>query len=1268
MLFIYSFEFYHYILCFHFFFFKLFFCGRSYIKGEGGSRRKNDQRPQRTHRQGKEDTGIMGNTDSKLNGLYREHILQLGGATIPLRDENGEFSQFYRDFIAGGNFSMEIFNQLISPNELRYICRSNSENISSLVQFISLTIVEISKSLIDNEDQGIPLSSPSSVSLLEIKLTDLLMCIRILTKIYPMHLSTGREKWLWAQDESGNVPGFLLLKSLLKLSFVEGFSLRCVSKPGRITHLLWENGINTADSSYSLQVARIDSNRLEIVNLLLALCSADLYGLPNRFLTALCHLAPEYDVVCLVASIINTGCRYCNHSEESSVPYHNFSYKQSQQQQLPQLKLSLVSSCLQLLNIMCLRSNVEEAQVLARLMNPHSALAVNSNIALSYLATLNRDSDLRLLLTSFAKILKMPINSAIDQESNLLIGGFPRRQSSSSLSNAEGLNRPSNGVHAKSYTNSSVSGSVTTNTSAAVNPTAASAAKRLKDSDNNNNYNGSAHSSSSSYGNSSSSPSLPPVSPLFLQSLIFLKILVQNNKIFENYVADKFGPKLIIFSIYYLQFYDNNVNQNGASELGSTIIPLCYNLALLFSSKKLVLSKMLETFSPNYYTNKLPNFFKLSSGNINHITYRDFALIHLCNMAIYDIRDNLQPRPWLFELIYNLLPIRANLRDEELVQLSSKKRPKNIGTGGISYNASMALLHLLSKFSNKNYMTTYAFSPSGAPKGFYACSPGYKLDCLALLLRVISIYVILYFEEAKNLTFALCRHQRILLQMKDSIETISRNLNGPFEDLKIDDFFEYSFNFNSVDERSTTPSSNDNSENSVYYNQTLVFNNKGTSEASDDRNIGTRNVNTESGVNEFGDNGDYELSRYASDNNMKKSIELSEYADLHINPIMSDAKVFNGMRPRWPAGITWKSKAKSRAKSDLSSSWIGSNSLLLLVRVARLLLRQFPTISTISTKEYYQLLGEIAQFKGQFESSIKPYLPVFMSEFSEAHPLMIDLSPQNTVYQNWISMVCWTDIFNTHSGSYVIPQASNPNNNSVTNRSSDPNVSGGNNNRPSLSRVSSTDTLPSLEKHNSNGSMLSRTNSNSSSLMGYLSSYKNTDTSFSSPLEITNPATSTSKSNSPRVNSGNNGNSSSGTSFFRMAWNGFTKKDSSYSPIQEEPPVPPGSPMGSSPSRPNPFILDTGLLKPNIWTGTQVTLFAVKTKEKEEFSLLDMTSLFLRRFRFNSVTSSGSTDTLNSAGGNSNAYNSSNSIKSVGTNSRPYTPRDSTLMLSTTKK
>lgn len=1223
----------------------------------------------------------MGNTDSRLNYLYRDHVLQLSGDTVPLRDDNGEFRQFYKDFIAGGNCTMEMFNRLISPDELRYVCRSNPANISNLIQFVTLTIIEISETLVDDkkeEETGkVPLSPPSSITRLETELMDLLVCVRILTKVFPMHLSTGKENWFWESSNNiGNLlPGFLLSKALLKLSFVQGFTLPSFGKPGQVTHLLWTNGVNTQDASYDAQTARVDSNRLEIVNLLLALCSTDLYALPNNFLITLCYLAPEYDVICLVASIVNTVCRYCNHGEESSMPYQGVSYKQSQQQQLPQLRLSFVSSSLQLLNLMCLRDGSNDAQNLAQLIHSDFRPAVDSNIALSYLATLNREFDLRLLLTSFAKIFKLPINLAIDQESSLL--SFPRKQSSSNVSSIDG-----GSIRANSTVNTAATSNITSPSSTISSPTPGAtnntSSRRSRDGDRNNN--GTANINSSSNGNSSmtASLSLPPVSPLFLQSLIFLTVLVQNNKNFQNYVADKFGTKLIVFSIYYLQFYDNNTNSDVSWGLGSAIIPLCYNLALFFSSKKLVLSKMLETFTPNYYTNKLPNFFKLSSGNINNITYRDFAIIHLCNMAISDVKNNSQPKPWLFELIYNLLPIRANLRDEELVQLSSKKRPKNVGNGNLSYNAAMSLLHLLSKMSNKAYLTTYAYSPSGAPSGLYSCSPGYKLDCLALLLRVISIYIVLYFEESKNLTFAFCRHQKILFQIRDSIETVSKNLNESPQDLKIGDYFEHAFDIESLARSSSTSSGENIDENNIYSNQILVFSNKRMSQSSENIEPSDGETNDERDRNKFNPDENLELSKSASGTNVGKNLELWEYADLSTNPIMTDNVILNSMRPKWPIGITSKAKAKLRARSDLSASWAGANSLILLMRITRLLLKQFPGISTITTREYYQLLSEIAQFRNEFKSSIKPHLPIFISELTEAQQLKVDLSQKNSIYQSWIYMVCWTNIFSSHSGTYTVSQIPvNPKN--TENKINDPNTHGGHSangngavnssgNSNTLSRVSSADTLPSLERFNSNGSMISRTNSNNSSLMGYLSSSRNNDTSFSSPLDITNHPSPAPKSNGSRGSSSGNNSGNSGTSFLRFAWNGFTKQDNNYAAIQEEASDPLSSPMGSAPSHPYTFVLDAGLLKPNIWTGTKVKLFNVKVEEKEEFSLLDMTSSFLKRFRFNSVTSSGSTDTLNSAGGNSNTYNINGNGKTNNISPRPYIPRDSTLMLPTPKK
>ncbi|AQZ18333.1 ECM30 (YLR436C) [Zygosaccharomyces parabailii] len=1218
----------------------------------------------------------MGNTDSKLQSLYREHVWQLAGETVPL-EENGGFSQFYKDFLAGDNCTVEMFNSLVTPGELQTICQSNQTNVMNLLRFVASSIVTISHSL----------STSSNYSLLETQLTDVLVCIRILTKIYPAHLSTtSSDDYFWestgSDGESGAL-GYPLVKSLLSLLFVQGFTIPSVGGPGSRTHLLWENGVNTQESTYQVQSARIDSNRLEIVNLLLALCSADLYlEHRNRFLCSLTTFAPEYDVICLMASIINTVCRFCSCAEETSMPYPNFSYKQSQQQHLPALRLQLVSSSLQLLNLMLLHEPHERDE-LSTLLGYSSP---PNNIALSYLATFNREADLRILLTSFAKIFKAPINAAIEQESSLL--SFPRKQSSSSITSAATVTT--------SATTPADAPLIGSRNSRDQDRAGTTYSNNNSNSHNNNNSNASNSNNAGNNSNtigppsSSSSSSLPAISPLTLQCIIFFTISVQHNKVFQNYVADKFASKLIVFSVYYLNFY------NSTQELSATLIPLCYNLALFFSSKKLVLSKLLETFTPNYYTEKLPNFFKLSTGNINHITYRDFSLIHLCNMAISDVRENLQPRPWLFELIYNLLPIRANLRDEELVQLSSKKRPKSVGNGGLSYNAAMSLLHLLSKMSNKTYLTTYAVPLSGAPFGFYALSPGFKLDLLSLLLRVISVYIVLYFEEAKNLTFALCRHQRILLQIKESIDVISKALNGevtqPIESLKevkLSDYFEDNVDGCIFEHDESLRSANDkvDENNGVgpgggYPGHGLVFNNKKALLLSDDPDAGDADNDRGSVYGKFGNHSNSSTSSNNAHNstninhdgegpestrgsNIGKSLEVYEHVDFSTNPIMANKRVFDGMRPKWAPGITQKTKAKRRANLRLSDSWTGSHSLLLLLRIARILLRQFPRIATITTQEYYQLLGEIAQFKGQFEETVKPHLSIFISQLSEVQPLQLDISEKNSVYQHWIYMICWANIFNMHSGPYALSQASSitANGSHITNNINT--TSGGTN----LSRVSSVETMPSIERLNSNGSMLSRTNSNGSSLMGYRSSQRNNENYVSSPLDITNHTISIPKSNASRTGSSNS--NGGGSSFLRFAWNGLTKKDN-YEPIREEESNVPTSPVGTSSNRPNPFILDTGLLKPNMWTGTKVKLFSVKTEEKEEFSLLDMTSSLLRKFRLNSATSINSSDAINSTSGNSNVYGNGN-VKSNGNSltpisSRPYNPRDSTLMLSTPKK
>lgn len=1160
----------------------------------------------------------MGNTDSKLAALYRDQVVRLArpdGETtsvVPLVQEETElkklvalylnkergcdlFNPFYVDFVSSGNtLTMELFNTLVSPTELSNIITVNATNFINLLRYTALQVVILSNSL-----------DASSTTLLEGQLVQLLVCIRILTKMVPVYLQRRKlQDIFWTRnsnhifglsdEEPAELPplGLLLVRALVKLLFIEGFTIASRGSPGSFTHLLWENGVSTQDTIYHHQSPVIDSNRLEILNLVLAMCSSDLYQprdfIPepskkiNRFLFCLTTLTPEYDLICTVASIINLVCRFCsNYQEETTIPYHDLGYKQNHQQHLPALRHTLVLSSLQLLNLMCYndwnRAETFKFTLSLKLQSSNDIENLLPNMVLSYLTTFNREFDLKLILTSFAKIFKLPVDLTIEQESNPL-NFLSRRPSSTNLND---------------QTN-------TTNN---------------QESTNENN----------------DSTTLPPVSPLLVEWLILFTRLLQMNKCFENYVADKIANRLIIFSVYYLNFY------NDVPEISTALIPLCSNLTLMLSSRKLVLSKLLDRFTPNYYTNKIPNFFKLSTGNINNITYRDFTLIHLCNMAISDIKNNVRPRPWLFELIYNILPIPLNLKDEELAQLSSKRQSKALKYGGLSYNASMTLVQLISKMSNKKYLTT--FCVGNLTKSYLTC-PGFKLDLLALTLRAVLVYIYLYFDEALNLVFAITRHLRVFSQVRDSIDAISKALSttGIVEGvgkIQMHDYVEYVLNPRLLqddvefDQNDSINNSNSNESSA----QNLFFDKeKKKDDDDDDDNDGGEEESTSIGElsakEQSLDGTEIEISKVQSN---VKTCEIYEQADMSQSSIFSDKTLFNSFRPQLPVGITSKSKAKLRASGAFSKSWVGADTLRALIRAIRVILHQHPSIATITTTDYYTLIDQISQSKDKFKQTIIQALPVSVREMKEADPIKINLSESNFVYQKWLQIIIWSDILNTHSGPYSLSPAFTGLNsaNNGTNLTKEPTME------------SITPTMPHLERWNSNGSTLSRTNSNNSSLLSYFST-QNHEAIPNSPLELNSSHHVT----SPQLNNSRNKNATSGNghSFFRFSWTGFNKNEE-YSPINEEECFN-GKPSSSANNpRRNVFTLDPGILKPNAWAGTQVRLFNIRRQEKEEFSLLDMTSSLLKRFKFASNASVNSLDTI--------------TPNSTPAPSRPYTPRDS---------
>ncbi|EDO16107.1 hypothetical protein Kpol_1001p19 [Vanderwaltozyma polyspora DSM 70294] len=1276
----------------------------------------------------------MGNTDSKLNVLYRDHVFRLSGyfdGIIPLFSKNtnlnelidlynskvipddSKFDQFYLEFVAvGTDLTFEMLNQIINNEEMRNIFELNPINYLNLTRFTALQIHLLTNSL------NVP-----SLELLKFRFSRILVCIRVLTKLMPLYFElqlnnkdvpniadifwTNDPKVLFGIDDDSLDPdvtieplGLNLVKSCVNLLFVEAFTIPSNGSPGLVSDLLWDNGINTQDAVYHPQNPKYDSNRLEIINLLLSLSSKDLYlkqasKVQNLFLFSLSYLVPEYDSICLISSLINVVCRHCtNFKNESTLPYTMVSSKYSQQHQLPQLRSAFIISSLQLLNIMCSKfwldneklivENLEKLGVLNRQDIQHHG----KTIALSYVSTLNRELDLKLMLTSFAKIFKHPVEVAIEQETSPF-GSFPSMKQNQNYShnrvNSNSSNNYENDSQQPNTPNQNLSNLKNKPYNNIGNNTKTDNTKKTNTNDTNEN---------NSTGSSLSLPVPPTILP---QVLILFTTIITENKSFENYVADKFANKFIIFSIYYMHYY------NHIPELQSSMIPLCSNLSLYLSSKKLVLSKMLDTFTTNYYTNKLPDFFKLSSGNINNLTYRDFSVVHICNIIINDVKENVQPRPWLYELLYNLIQIPSNIKDEELIKLSGNRNesPSATSNGGLNYNASITLLHLISKLSNKMYLTSNSIPNSAQSNNFYACSPGYKLDLLSLVLRSMLNYIVYYYEESLNLLFALTRHQKVLLQVRESLLTISKSIDSKssmegvnkVQETEYYDFRENTLllqkskkmtgNNNSQNSRRWAPDSINNNSSSVeVLNQYILLDKKlksteltdNESNDNDEISAQTNHVhknsenNTARGLRDYSDNNNnhsnatlqnnsnnnhLELMKTNSNStviNGNKGYEIHEHMDYEDNIYFNNRKIFLAFRPEWPIGIGEKIKIKSPLDHDLSKTWGGASTLSLLIKFVRIMMKEFPTICTINTAEYFDLVKEISTFKEGFVDEAKQLLPIYLKDHNEPHVLKLDLTNSNFILKKWMYVICWSDIFDSHTGCYTISENSM---NGIFSFSMVNNSDGvGSVARDSISEMSA---LPSLERKVSNGTMLSRTNSNSSFITGYLSNqnYEQSQT----PLDIGDMySTSPSSNNNYRHK---RTNSNSDNSFFKFSWMGFNKNNDCNS-IKEDASDNDSEYSSASAIKSCSFILDVGLLKPNIWAGTNVKLFKVVKEEKKEFSLLNMTSSLLKRFRFNNNNASSSNERLTSiktTTGNGSGLHPSTSNTSLNSSLRAWTPR-----------
>lgn len=1170
------------------------------------------------------------------------------------------FNDFYLDFISVDvqDFSINSSFKKI----LHIISNLNPPNFNNLIVFLSLYII-LSANSFPASRTGLPSS----------RLINAIKTLSILIPIYFDRIkSSTRDHYdiFWATQHEieglplQNVPlGERLLLAILKLAFQENFTTAVTAHPSE----LWEIGILTNSNKYHSLLNihhqwHLFANRLLLLRLLSALFSSDLYTSGNKqdinmFLVYWCTQMPKDKSIQCVSSLLNCTMRFVlNNNKDFQSLKANFFSSDATANNWQTLYFQFVQSCLHVLNL----SMSYKAQ---------------DNVITIFLTQLQREYDLKLILSSFIKIFKYPIDLAIEQESNIF-----------NFTN----NKHNDASRRRAVSTSAHESSTSPHASL---PNSSSAAYHTK---------------------SQTKAQLPDIHPLLIPMTILMTNLIDCNKCFQNYFADKFANRFIIFSIYYLKYYDysslssssstirsnSSTTSNGVSNdtsdersivelnensVSQILLPLLDHLLLILTSKKLVLFKMLQTFNLNYYTNNLPNFYKLSNinGDINNLTFRDFTIIQLSNLILDNIKLNLQPNPIFYELIYNLLPINDEIltsshknddSHDDLILLSAKKKSappsatpsSHTSSSKLSYNAAMSLLYVLSKSSNKVYLTTYAtpvFKTKDIP---YMISPGFKMDLLALLLRSITIFFTLYFDDSENLLFAMVRHQSITHQINDSISSISKaldmnpNLNSHVMNLK-----QMGFNrkvqwkdFYQFEEITDLPQVNlYSSANQQHQNPQQGQNdNRGQNQNEDQGQDNESPIpyllfNPASLENETSG-----TVKHISSTNHDKNYQVIAFIDFKSDSNLNLQRQLEYWphRPQWPTQLTFTHKCKNPKYENFSEVWSGTVYLQILLRVIKQILSKVPEIPRIKSVQYFETLSKLSALKSDILTIIHPRLPLDVRRLTTFQPLSMHTDDKLLM---WFHIATWASIFTQTSFKYeetsshelrqfeslLYISIDECDGNDITKPTTD---------RLGYIRRSRGQSSVSLERTISAGSgvstptmALNRTKSNGSgNLMNYF--FQNTaqnhfqhlrssSSSSSITLEktISNSSSIRTRPNSHHVasetnnnnnsaNNNSNNSSNGGFSFFKWKWGGNNSSgnsDDTKAGQRDE-----NNGASTITDDLNSYMFEeeispgvvNNIIENNIWVGTNIRLFKIANFRKESFSFLEMTSSFFKKFKF----------------------------------------------------
>ena len=344
----------------------------------------------------------MKTTEDKLR--FKNHFFKLGQSRIIPSHK----TEFYQVFWTDPESSNDIY-ELLTPYDIKTIRDQNRINFIILIRVLCYKIVEVSEVSVFNQ-------------------REILNCVRFLTKLLPILYETPNyheleSKIFWdpsfdplqfikpttilkridesqASEGSDVILGSALLNGLVSLLFVKDFTIASNSA-------IWEPGIGSS-SKYSPPNTIHDSNRAEILKLLLTLISTTFYKPPSqiiasgsRFVTVLVTCIPRVKLLTLVCSLLNLVCRTSR--DEKSLIFPNSKFTE--------VRYLSITYAIQLISIMIaypIPSN-ENVKFLTDLnlisSKPH-------NLVRLYMGKLHKEAELSFVTSSLLNILKSPLSTA----------------------------------------------------------------------------------------------------------------------------------------------------------------------------------------------------------------------------------------------------------------------------------------------------------------------------------------------------------------------------------------------------------------------------------------------------------------------------------------------------------------------------------------------------------------------------------------------------------------------------------------------------------------------------------------------------------------------------------------------------------------------------------------------------------------------------------------------------------------------------------------